>query len=234
VRWGDSHVHALRIYTARTDRDPVRELLRAWPSAQDSARLVLGTILRGMDALAQPSGAELAAALVTGSEADRRGAREQAGTLLRRHGQPVSDTLATELLVPLLSAVAVNRAAPWPDLDHRDQQLSFMGGFHGVNDVPVFVMHENLPAAAAAALPLSFTLISRDDWNARPQRDGGVLITISPMIEWNGFVTVGMNWTVFRRRADDEAPSGYAGGGSFILLHTSEGWRIVSGSSWIT
>jgi hypothetical protein len=34
--------------------------------------------------------------------------------------------------------------------------------------------------------------------------------------------------------AADEAPSGYAGGGTLILLRTGDGWVVVTDTSWIT
>jgi hypothetical protein len=223
------------MYAARTGRDPVSELLRDWPPPGDSARLVAGTILRGMDALADPTAGELAAALQSDSDADRTGARRQLDDMIRRHGIPATDSLATELLRPLIDSIAARGGAPWPDADDRGTRLSsWMVGFHGVRDVPLFVLDENLPSAVAAALPSSFTLISQEEWSARPAREGGVLMKFQPTREWDGFVTAGMSWTVRERRAADEAPSGYAGGGTMTLLRTPSGWRVVASDGWIT
>jgi hypothetical protein len=37
-----------------------------------------------------------------------------------------------------------------------------------------------------------------------------------------------------RRRAPDEAPAGYAGGGSLTLVETDEGWVVVGRGAWIS
>ena len=72
------------------------------------------------------------------------------------------------------------------------------------------------------------------DSGRAPLREGGVLIQLQPVRAWGDFVSVGLNWTALRRRAADEAPSGYAGGGELILLRTADGWVVVTDMSWIT
>jgi hypothetical protein len=223
------------MYGARTGRNPVEELRRTWPPDTDSARLIIGTILRGMQALAEPTPDELAAALLSASDADRQAAQRVLADIIYRNGVPASDSLRSELLVPLLDSIARGANTPWLPSPGGDARLHpYLVDFHGVNDVPVFVLDSELPRFVTAVLPSRFTLITRDAWTARPQREGGALITFLPTRVWHDFVVVGWDWTVFERRAANEAPSGYAGGGSYILLRTPSGWRVVYTSGWIT
>lgn len=235
VRWGESHAHALRMYHARTGRDPLDELLAQWPADSDSARLVLGAVLRGAGRLGDPTPAELATSLLTGSDADRAAANRQLTGLVRRLGTAADEATASALVQQLVDALASDGASPWPALEPDARPLSrAMGGFPGVRDVPVFVLDEDVPPAVAAMLPAGLRLISRDAWQARPLREGGVLVTLNPVRSWGDFVSVGLNWTARRARAADEAPSGYAGGGELILLRTDAGWVVVHDVSWIT
>lgn len=61
-----------------------------------------------------------------------------------------------------------------------------------------------------------------------------MLITVQPTMQWGDFVSIGWSWTALQRRAANEAPSGYAGGTTLMLLRTPQGWLIVASSSWIT
>jgi hypothetical protein len=235
VRWGQSHRRALQMYTARTGRDPLQELLRDWPPVEDSARLVIGTVLRGAGLLGDRSAAELREVLLAGPTAERRRAQSEAEELLRRYGTAAPDPVAVELLRPLLDSAAIGGVMPWADLDGDVERFRGLGLDVGRNEtMPVFVLDENLPADIAAALPGGFTLISREGWAARPQRSGGVLVAVNAVQEWDGFARVQVGWTAFRRRGADEAPSGYAGGGSLTLLRTPAGWRTVSEITWVT
>ncbi|MBR9990567.1 MAG: hypothetical protein KFH98_12475 [Gemmatimonadetes bacterium] len=57
---------------------------------------------------------------------------------------------------------------------------------------------------------------------------------LSPPRHSDGFASLSWNWTVRVSRAPNEAPAGYAGGGSLILLRTPDGWRVIHTDAWIT
>jgi hypothetical protein len=240
VRFEESHINALRMYAARTNRNPIDELRQGWPPADDSARLVIGTILRGMRALGDPTPDELATALLSGPDADRIAARRQLDEMMRRNARPANDSVRIELLLPLLDSLSRGADAPWPGqpagapMPNGRRIHPWAIDFHGISDVPVFILDAELPAFLTSTLPSRFTLITRRAWDARPQRDGGVLISFQPTRQWDRFVSIGWSWTVFQRRAANEAPSGYAGGGSLVLLRTPDGWRVVGVGAWIT
>jgi hypothetical protein len=240
VRWERSHMDAMRMYAARTGRDPVAELLDRWPTAEDSARLVFGAILRGVDALDPATADELRRMIVSGSAAEHQVATRQLEGRIRAAGAAPPPELAIELLRPLLDSIAARGDSPWPALHDL---VAGAGGrlihgwaveYHGVRDVPIYVLDEGLPAEVMANLPAPFRAISREAWDARPLRAGGALVTVQPPIHWEGFSALNWNWTVRVPRAENEAPAGYVGGGGLILLSTPDGWRVVHTSAWIS
>lgn len=241
VRWRGAQGEALRMFVARTGHDPVPELeRRRTGAAPDSAEAVFTTILHGMGRLPEPTPQELANILTEGPAAAQATAREQLGRIMRRSGTPAPDTLVTELVGPLLDSLSrgAGTRAPWPASPPLggDPVLGFSLGsvFGGATDLPVLVLDQDLPAAVRSALPAGFTLITREAWDARPLREGGVLVTVRPMRQWGDFVEFGFGWRVLRRRAPFEAPRGYAGGLDIVLLRMPEGWVVVDQVRWAT
>lgn len=230
--WRASHGHALRIHTARTGRDPVQELVREWPAARDSARLVLHIILRGAGALPPSTPEQLAAALPGASAAERRAATDELAATMRQYGRPAGEALAGSLFGTLLEALAADGDAPWTDLDGEPARLPTR--VPRPDGLTVYVLADELPPAVTAALPAPFRPIRSEEWEARRLREGGVLVTLGPVTEWDRYATVRTAWTVIERRSADEAPRGYAGGGVVTLIRTTAGWRIASTLSWIT
>lgn len=246
VRFEPSHMQALRAYSARTGRDVVGEFVQAWPPESDSARLVLGTVLRGMGVLEPATLEELAVDLLSGSLSRVAGARRQLAArvpLGRIRGEAPDSLLAAanvvaEWLPPLLDSLMAEGRSPWPGVDHdgaiAPSVALYLGGFHGIRDVPRFLLDENLPQGFVPAPGSGFELIDQTAWDARPLREGGVLLTVSPLIARGPFVVLSWMWEAFEHRSPSEAPSGYAGGGAVWLLRTDNGWTVVNGSGWIT
>lgn len=237
VRFENSHRVALRYYWARTGRDPVEELRRAWPPEGDSARLVAGTILEAMDALGPPDPDSLAAAFRSGDEARIELARRRLRPTLRREGAEAGPELGEALLGPLVDSLLAGAPPPWPAPEERaDAGPPVFPHFSAVpgEDLPRFVLREGLPDDVALRVPPRAEVVDSAAWAARPARAGGVLLRVMPVRAWGDFASLRWNWTVLRRRAPDEAPSGYAGGGGLMLLRTAEGWVVVATDAWIT
>lgn len=234
------------MYAARTGRDVLGELRRRWPPEGDSARVVVGTILRGMDTLPPPALEDLAAELLSGSKARIEAARRQLSArvpLGRSRGQTPDTLMApaavvAEVVPPLLDSLLAEGRSPWPGVGAEgaiEPSVGlYTGDFHGVRDVRLFLLDENLPPGFVPDPASGFELIDRKTWDARPRRDAGVLLTVAPLTAAGPFVAFSWGWRVFRRRAPEEAPSGYAGGGSVWMLRTDAGWIVVSGDGWIT
>ena len=238
--FGESHRQALDYWQRRTGVDPLASLADGWPPEGDSARLILGRILRGMDLLPPSSPDEILADLLSGAQPRIDEAqRALSGLLHEPGGTPASPELAREIQSPLLQAVTLQSDSPWPMMDGiptwGDRVIHSHGvSFHGVDSVPGFVLSDDLDPAILAELPEGFAPISRSEWSARSPREGGLLIKIFPVETIGPFVFVRWDWTVHRQRDPDYAPSGYAGGGSLWLVEAEGAWRVVSSGAWIT
>jgi len=181
VRFESSHANALRMYQARTGRDVVGELREGWPVEEDSARAVVGTILLEMNALGTPTLEMLAEELLSGSLARVRAAQSQlfAWVPPGRLRSKTPDSLlaparvSAEVLSPLLDSLMAGGGSPWPGVGPEGAlepgvSLS-MAGFHGVQDVPVFLLDENLPPEFSPKESSGFELVDRETWEARPK-----------------------------------------------------------------
>jgi hypothetical protein len=240
VRFQTSHRDALRLYAAATGRDPLEELRRSWPPAGDSAQLVIGTILRGMDALPPPTDQELVEAFLSGSRERIQGAGRELNHLLRPGAPLASEEIVEELAPDLVNMVLEGGDSPWPAVDglvddNADRIVHLVAvNLHGVEGVPLFLLDENLPERIASNLESTVELVDSATWINRPRRAGGAIIRILPVRSSGSFVAMVWDWTVLEKKAPDEAPSGYAGGGHVFLLKTEEGWQIVGHGAWIT
>jgi hypothetical protein len=240
VRFEGTHRDALRMYAARTGRDPAAELQAAWPPEGDSARLVLGTILRGMGRAPVARASNLAAEVLSGSGARLELAVRSLRGLLAREGSPAPPELAAGLLGEVLDSILAGGDSPWPAVAGFGGVAGgrvlhpFAVDFHGVPPVPLFIRAESLPAGFPERLPAPLQAVDSAAWAARPPREGGAILEFYPVRTVGDFVELHWRWTVLRRRGPDESPSGYAGGGGLTLIHTAEGWRVVASNAWIT
>jgi len=246
VRFETSHTQALRMYEARTGRQVLEELRRRWPPDGDSAQVILGTILRGTGTLDPPTHEELAAELLSGSGPRVKAAQGQLPRLVppipRRSQGPDSlrapERVVAQILSPLLDSLMTGGRAPWPGLDAEGSVVAEpslpLGGFHGVQGASLFLVDENLPPGFVPSSESGFELIGRVESDARPAREGGVLLSVTPLTTVGPFATVSWAWTALERRGPDEAPSGYAGGATIWLLKEAQSWIVVSVMHWIT
>ncbi len=240
VRFEGSHRDALRMYAARTGRDPVGELGADWPPEGDSARLVLGTILQGMGEAPAVTAADLVQDVLSGSEARLGLAGRALRGLMAREGSPPPSAVATELQSAVLDSLLAGGESPWKAVPAfvvgggGRVLYSFAQDFHGVRAAPLFILGETLPEGLRERLPARLQAVDSATWAARPRREGGVLVEFYPVRMVGDFADVHWSWTAFEHRAPDESPVGYAGGGGLTLVRTEEGWRVVAASAWIT
>jgi hypothetical protein len=236
-RRGD-HRAALRVYTARTGRDPVAELAARWPPEDDSARVVLGEILRALDAIPERTAEELRAEILSGEEGRIRRAQRELG-LVHSRGDDVDPEVVADLLAPLVDSILARGDAPWPlvpGLPRGEGPIlhSPATSSHGIRGLSTFLLTENLPAAVLENLLEGVTSMATGEWESRDRRLGGHAFRFFPVKRWGSFLQVTWDWTVYEPRTPDEAPRGYAGGGHLQLLDTGEGWVVVGRGSWIT
>jgi hypothetical protein len=217
----------------------VAELVATWPPAEDSARVVLGEMLRDLGAIPDPTGDELLVEVLSGDSARIQVAQRYLRQGLLRSGEAVTPEVSEDLLAPLLDSLLTRGDAPWPAapgvIPGAGPRIHPFGrSSHGVEGAPVFVLTEHLSAGVLDRLPADVRAISRQDWDARDPRAGGYLLEFRFLRRWGPFRQVVWQWTALARRAPDESPSGYAGGGSLTLVQTEGGWVIVARGAWIT
>lgn len=230
--------YALAFRNALSQGEPVAELRALWETAEDSARAVLTEILRSVNAVEPVNADELAVDVRSGNSARVDRALAEVSRRLFREGTLASDEVQVELRGALADSIfrGGTRSAPWPPRESLpDIRLPSAGSsLHGLRADSVFVLTDSVPAMVLERLPDGVIRISGDDWKKRDLRNGGHLWKLSPVRQWGPFVMVRWDWTAFERRGPEEAPRGYAGGGHFIMMRTGNGWRILTGGSWIT
>jgi hypothetical protein len=237
VRFMETHVNAIRFHELLTGRDIARELgAISLDSAPDTARLVVGTVLRGLGAAAVDP--ELVAELFRSeSEADRQLAAGSISSLFAG-AEPAATGVADQLMDRLLGAVIEGRDVWFPQLHGQEagQRGTDIGRFSGERDdsAPRFLLKETLSATILSRWEDRVVLVDPAEWSARSSRLAATLYQPREVLRVGPFVRIGIDYTTRMDRAADEAPAGYAGGYTAYLLQTDEGWRVVATSIWIT
>lgn len=226
---------ALRIYSARTGRDPLAELVSAWPPEGDSARTVVSEVPSGLGAFPERSPAELREALLSGDEARVRLARAELRHRMHREGRPMDPGAVAELLSPLIHSIFARGGSPWPSIEGERWDLhSWSTTSHGLSDVPVFLITGNLPRVLLRDLPTGVSAITPEEWAARDRRVGGHAFRFTRMKRWGPFFYVSWRWTAWDRRAPGESPRGFGGGGWLHLVETADGLRVANAGAVIS
>jgi len=237
ARFRPTHRHALVLYEAVTGRDPLDELEADWPPASDSARAAIGEILTEMGRMAPPDLDEIARTLMVENSLLSARALDH---LSPSDASPAPDSVAAELLSTLLPATLRLEDEPWrPAPSYPGEPGAPIAprtatSFHGVTDVPVFLLTDSLPESVVATRPDGIEPISQAEWDARDRRAGGVLLRLGTVRTLGPFAFLPWNWRVYRRRGPEEAPAGYSGGGYLVLLLRDGEWLAVRSSAWIT
>ena len=237
---------AVDLFRRRTAWDPVDDIRASRATAEsDSARVVLGFALDLLGASAEPVPSEIAATLRDAATSDVAfgNAARLAGEVLR--DAPDDPVLSDSVTVAVLEMILDGGEGPpifepLERLDYASDPIaSAAQGFHGIRNRGFILRSTNLPpgfdaarleqiAAGRATVQDSATASA---WDAR---DGGVVLTVRPVVREGDLATFGWSWTVYDRRTPDQAPLGYSGGGSFVLVRIGDEWRIVSSGRWIT
>ncbi|HEX6070515.1 MAG TPA: hypothetical protein VFZ18_11845, partial [Longimicrobiaceae bacterium] len=232
IRFDRRHATAMRFVEAYTGRPVVEEVRQRYAdAAEDSARLVFGTILVGLGER-WSTATDLAEALRTGSDAERTLALRELPRLFAA-APPAEPEVAQELVNRLLQVV-LEGADPWPELrpgadPRRRVPRRVVGG-----DLPIFLLADSLPATLRAAWSDRATVISAADWSARSERLPAMLFRAGTVLRYGPFVQLRLNYEGRSARGENEAPAGYAGGFTVTLLESPAGWVQISGSQWIT
>ena len=232
ARWDRGHETALRFHIARTGRDVVGELRRAFAGASsDTARLVFGTMLLGLREH-RPVSQDVANRILHGSEADfSLGARE----MFRLLGEPTApDPRARNALTDQLLRAVLTGENPWPPAAAFVRVPDFEPILHGGSPPPVFLVADSLPAELRALWSGRIQLISSAEMPSRSNRLAGLYFVPGRILRAGPFAVVSMEYLERHASASGAAPIGYAGGLTAHLIETPDGWRLVSFQRWVT
>ncbi|MBB4635001.1 hypothetical protein [Longimicrobium terrae] len=230
VRWDAAHRTTVRFQQVLTGRRIVDELHARLAAAEsDSARLVFGTMLVGMDeAIHTP--AQIAQMVQSASVADRALGMRQL-PMLFRDAVP-ADSATAEVLVDRVLAIQIDAAQPWPDVDGKTARAWVTA--RGEGPIPALLRRDSLPPEVARRWGARVRLLSAAELAALPQREPGTRIRVSRPMVLGPFARVDLRFDSRYPRGADEAPAGNAGLWSAWLLKTPGGWVLVMQGGSIT
>lgn len=239
VRFEESHRTAIRMYTASTGRDIAAELQRAYAAAEsDSARLVLGTMLRQLGLL-RLGEEEIAEAFAS---------RDPARVALARDALVANFGSASRLIEPEgaapfidhLIAVELGSAQSWRALIPRVQRNTPPpppppGARTPRPEKPLLLINsQGIPEAVRAKWSGRVEFISPAQLRQRDPREARSFYTFGPVRAWGRFVGVEVNASGTLARSANESPHHYAWGSTYYLMELNGEWVVVEASGWIT
>jgi hypothetical protein len=236
VRFEQAHITAIRFYQAQTARAVIGELRRGYDAAEsDSARLVFGTMLHGLDELRL--GADtLVAFFRTRSPALADLARRALRPLLF-DSAALADSATAIALLDRLVAITIERAESWrtigasrgdpgntphPTLHHRPAPST------------LFLLSDSLPLALQEKWRSRVQIVDSQEWSGRPLHESGVLYTLSSVRRAGAFVVLSVTASERLARAPDAAPRAYASMARYYLMELDGEWVVVSTDGWVT
>jgi hypothetical protein len=165
VRFDESHLTAIRFYTARTGRDIVGELRRGYAGASsDSARFVFATMLRGLGAFTLTE-AEIADAFTSGVAARIALAQQTLPAEFDQRAVRMTDADAVSLIDHVIAAT-VDGTPLWRPLTPAIGRAMDLPGVHAVMN-RLFVQGDSLPAAVRQKWASRVTIVDSREWANR-------------------------------------------------------------------
>lgn len=224
----------LRLHQARGTRDFASEIatrFRVEPS--DSARLVFGIVRLAFEQELNPE--SVAVRLRSPSPTLRSLARGELEHLFNQRLLAPDSASVTEILDQYLAATYT--ASPrWQSLDALTSGRGpEMGPDPQATEPGAYFLAEDLPPVLRRKWAGRAPLISRTEWEARPDREQRSIQHVTVDGRVGPFVRVSEVRSARLARRPDESPHGYASGSSFILLKMGGAWVVVgSFSGWIS
>jgi hypothetical protein len=236
VRFEQAHATAIRFHRARTGRDVVQELQRAWERAEsDSARLVFGTMLHHLGELRLGTDA-LSALFRSGSPALVSLAQRALPEFMRDSAR-LADSALTVGMLDRLMATTIERAEPWPRLGRPPETAGRAPSpilHHRPADSTRFIQADSLPTALRDVWSARYQLIEAREWSERPPHEGGVLYIPSGVRRAGPFIVLSVTASERVERDPDAAPRHYASMTRYYLMELDGEWVIVSVEAWVT
>lgn len=228
-RFDGRHATAIRFFEARTGRDVVGELRERLAAAEsDSARLVFDVMLVGLDDRTL-SAEELTHLLLNGTPLEQQRARWGLHSLFE-DAAPAEPVLATELTDRLLRVV-LEGEEPWPLLDPT---LDRILRIERAPQAPVLLLADSLPPGLAERWADRVRVVGQREFRDFADAAPGYHVQTGSAMQVGPFVRLYLEYMQFLPRAAGEAPKGHAGGVTVYLLHSPDGWLVVSSGEWVT
>ena len=234
-RFEESHRTAIRMLMLRTGRDIVGELRRGYERAvDDTARLVFGTMLQGLDAL-DLTETQIADAFASGVSIRASLARHAMMKGFAESGVAMPEPDASPLVDRLL-LIIVDSAALWP-IGAPDMMALHRPGpeLHAARG-HVRINASNLPASLKEKWGGRVEIVAPNEphGDRADLREAAVIYTISPVVRFGRFVRLEINASEQVHRAENQSPMLFAAGTTFYLMNRGGEWVIVGWDSWVT
>jgi hypothetical protein len=232
-RFGESHRTALRMYALQTGRDLLGELRRGYSDAtSDTARLVFGTMLRGMGAL-ELTDQQMVDDFRSGDPARAALARQVLLARFGRDAKPLDTATAIPIVNRLLEVLA-DSGALWrlvPDLERGR-----------VPRRPTLHARPGRVLFSDSGLPREI----RDAWSGRIQiadqaalrtldtREAAVVYSLTHPVGWGPFAMIRVSASERIGRTAGDAPEHYAAATTYYLMRVDGAWVVVAWEGWVT
>lgn len=219
----------LEVRTALTGADPLNPLVALWPPPGDTARALVGRILRSAGHLPPRDPDSLAADLLSESSFRRSIAWWECLELMATKGTPAPDELSGPLLTELVDSLLHGGAIPWPEAEVSWPKLSReRPSSERRNPVGrAAVAAENLPRPPYFHPPEGIPVLSDEAWRSRdPGWKGWILQLLEPPQSVGPFV-----WFTWRSTGSS---GGGGSGATLVLVRDGDGWQFLTASVWGT
>ena len=235
VSWRNSHRSAILVGGLVANRDVAAEIASDLQGeVRDSARLVYEIILDGLGVERSHTAQDIAELFRAGSDPLHELAAARLPALFEA-AEPLDTVLAGALVNDFLDAL-IQGAPAWPLIrpGRLSDDVMRQVMVHAEDPVPVLILDRNLPPSARVLWESRATIITEEAWDARSDREAGVLYTLRPALSVGPFISLGAEHTTRQDRTPEESPVGYSGGYGVYLLLTEDGWKIVATNGWVT
>lgn len=232
-RFEETHRTAIRMLMARTGRKVIGELQGGYEQARnDTAHLVFGTLLHGLDAL-RLSAAQMADAFASGLPGRVALARHALVRAIADSAVPMGEAESAPLLDRLLAAV-IDTLPLWP-IGVPDLKLPRRIGpeLHARRG-RVRISALNLPSAVREKWGARVEIVTADDRDRIDDREAGVTYTVSPVLRFGSFARVEIQAAERLERAANQTPAAYAAATTYYLMNRGGEWVIVAWYGWVT
>ena len=246
MTFSPAHSRAIRMFEARTGRPMVGELRAAMRTADnDSARLVLTTILQGLGEITAGAD-EIAQLFRTGRAADITQGRASMLEYLRNGDLPLGRgapprvagargpvfSLADSATAVAITTRMVEHMLEGGALLRNIEQKHNVGvgtrvflPVHNPQRLGLYFTSDSLPAATIATLQSRAKFIRASDWVARDTTQQGMVVSFSPVRRTGPIVVALVSWS--DTYVVNGVRRGGGGGGSLYFMEIDGEWVVL-------